>query len=192
MEVNLLVVFLSFLINLSKRYSSEICSHFLAKYFSFENKEINELKEEIRNVKKERDSLNPIDQFAKFALADRKINKLADKLKDYKSKIQSERMKKMMYFNVVFTVITVLMSIYLIWTNYDKPVIDFSSIFESDHSSKDELNIFFPFGGFMSFPNKDRLNSIGVTAWLFIVNRFIDISINKFNSLNVFSKIKSD
>lgn len=195
MEINLFAIFLSFIINLSKRYSTKLCSYFLSKYYSFETREVNEFLYQLKILKKERDAFNPIDEFAKFALVDRKINKLNDKLKENKGKTQSDRMKKMMYFNVAFTIFTVLMSIVLIWGNYDKPIIDFTSMLNSktrDSNIDTSLNIFFPLNKLLSFPNKERNNSIGVTAWLFIVNRFIDIVVNKINTFSIVNKVKSD
>lgn len=185
MDINYLAIFLSFLINLMKRYSSKLCSYFLSKFYTNESQEIIEYRNQLKLLRKEKDAINPMDEFARYALVDRKINKILDKLKENKGAIQSDRMKKMMYFNVVFTVVTVLLSLVLIWSNYSKPIIDFSALLKNKNS--DELNIFYPFGKLLAFPSKDGLNSIGVTAWLLIANRFIDIMLNKVVSISIFS-----
>lgn len=184
MEINIIAVILSFLINLLKRYSSKISSFILSKVYKSETNEILELNNEIKALKKERDSFNQIEEFARYALVDRKINKILDKIKDIRGKINAEKMAKIMYFNVFFTVLILLASVTLIWWNYNTPIIDFNptSAHQDGQSTYLNENIFFPLDKFLSFPCTQRKNSIGVTAWLFIVNRFIDISINKLNN----------
>jgi hypothetical protein len=96
------------------------------------------------------------------------------------------------YIKVVYSCVIVLMSIKLIWSNYDQPIIDFSDILRGNNvaevaemGTQKNLNIFFPLNFFLSFPNLDRINSLGVTFWLFILNRILDIGSNKFNILAV-------
>ena len=199
MEINIIAIFFSFVLNILKRYSSKFCSFIIERLYSFnETSEINNLNLEIKNLKREKDSYNPIDEFAKYALVDRKLNKSLDKLQIQKNKIRSVKMKKIFYFNVVYTSIIGAMSIYLIYSNYDKPIIDFSNLVEdysSDNKGFNRLDfpdymtnksmpsdtlIFYPMHNFLSFPSTHKKNSIGVTAWLFLINRSIDIFINKF------------
>ncbi|CAF0967825.1 unnamed protein product [Brachionus calyciflorus] len=190
MEINYLAIFLSIVINLLKRYSSNLCSYFLAKFYLTENSEISEMKDQLKNMRREKESINPMDEFARFAILDRKINKINDKLKENKMTVNSDRMKKMMYFNVVFTGITLVLSLALIWSNYSKPVIDFSILLKSKNS--DDISIFFPLNKVLAFPSKYGNNSIGVTVWLLIANRFIDICVNKLNSISTFNKNEKD
>ena len=79
-------------------------------------------------LKQERDSFNIVDQFAKYALVDRKINKLLDEIQTHTNHVRSNRLKSLMYAKSINSVIIVLLSIGLIYNNYEKPVIDFSSI----------------------------------------------------------------
>jgi hypothetical protein len=199
MDVNTGAIVLSFSINLLKRYSSKISSQILTKFNGSRSStnELSELNEEMRNLVKERDTFNPMDEFAKYALVNRKINKLSEKIKEIKNKLTAERMKKLMYLNAFFTILILVASVNLIWFNYDRPVIDFSNVLRrqedslestsnsinatSGESSSSDFNIFFPINRLLSFPCTNRPNSIGVTAWLFIVNRFIDITVNKLN-----------
>ena len=183
MEINYWAIILSFFINLMKRYSSKLCSMVIIRLNSKETPEITEYRSQLKALREEKNSINPMDHFARYALVDRKINKLVDKLKENKSLTQSERMKIMMYINVVFTIFTILLSLVLIWSNYSKPIIDFSILLEKSNLS--EQNIFFPLNKILAFPNKVGNNSIGVTAWLLIANRFIDIVLNKINSIKL-------
>ncbi len=70
----------------------------------------------------------------------------------------------------------VLMSGRLIWSNYDQPIVDFSDLVAKEYHDAD---VFFPFNHFLSFPATSRVNCLGVTMWLFVLNRLIDISLNK-------------
>jgi len=201
MEINVLAIIFSFVINFLKRYSSKVCSFLIDKLYNFtETTEINSLNVEIKALIREKDQFNPIDEFAKYALVDRKLNKALDKLQVHKTNIRSVKMKKMFYFNMVYTFIIGVMSVALIWKNYDKPIIDFSSIitkYSTTPAKVDNVDnlilnntntekiydgpiIFYPLNNFLSFPSTHKKNSIGVTAWLFLVNRSIEIFLNKF------------
>jgi hypothetical protein len=186
MEINYFAVILSFLLNLLKRYSSKICSFLLSKYNPIETQELRELKSELDKLKEEKITYNPIDQFALYALVDRKINKIVDKIQELKNTNRSARMKYTVYLNVILTVIVVFLSIFLIWSNYNDPIIDLNALFSKNKISNEdtaEIDIFYPLNRFFSFPSTHRKNTIGVTAWLFIVNRFIDIVLNKLSCL---------
>lgn len=147
-------------------------------------------KKDIEKLAEEKNSYNPMDQFAKYTLVERKIIPLNDKIQDIKSKIRSDRMKKAMYLKFSFTAIIIILSIILIWNNYEKPIIDFNGLLRKSYTNDDssisdnnhQLSMFFPLNRFLSFPCKNQMNSIGVTAWLFIVNRTIDIITNKISS----------
>ena len=207
MQINILAIILSFLINILKRNSSRVCSLLIDKLYNLtETKEINALNEEIRQLKREKDSYNPIDEFAKYALADRKLNKILDKVQSSKTNIRTFKMKKMFYSNIVYNCVIAAFSIALIWDNYDKPIIDFSNLTQYSHSishsDQNDLNLnsssklddaplekldpilFYPLNNFLSFPSIHKRNSIGVTVWLFFVNRSMEIFLNKFHSSN--------
>ena len=180
MEINYLAIFFSVFINLFKRYLSKISAFFVTKFFSFQTSEINELIAELVKLQRERNAYNPVDEFAKYALCDRRVNKLADTIKEKKSNLSTDKMKKIMYFNAFFIALMVLMSVTFIWYNYNSPIIDFQDMAQENGQS---ASIFFPFNSFLSFPNVNQKNSIGVTAWIFFLNRLIDISVNKCGSL---------
>jgi len=186
MEINYLAIILSFLLNLLKRYSSKICTFLLSKYNPIETQDMRELKSELDKLKHEKASYNPIDQFALYALADRKINKIVDKIQEQKNTNRSARMKYTVYLNVILTSIVVFLSAFLIWSNYNNPIIDLNPLLHKDKVANEEsadIDIFYPLNRFFSFPSTNRKNTIGVTAWLFIVNRFIDIVLNKMSCL---------
>jgi hypothetical protein len=178
MDLNWFAIILSLLINLIKRFSTKLANLACSKLYSFQTNELNVYISEITALKRERDSYNPIDEFAKYALCDRKINKLMDKVKESKSDLSAQRMKKIMYFKGFFVILISLMSILLIWSNYNHPIFDFSELITKNNLDEN-LSVFYPLDRILSFPNLHLRNSIGVTAWLFILNRFLDIFLNK-------------
>ncbi len=159
---------------------SKVSAFFVSKFVSFQTNELRELRDELIKLKRERDSYNPIDEFAKYALADRKINKIVDKMKSSKSELSSQRIKKIMYCNGFLVVCMIAMSITLMWFNSKHPIVNFS---DSKISIAPDESIFYPLNSFLSLPSKNQVNSIGVFAWLFIINRFLDIVVNKCSPL---------
>lgn len=195
MEINFTAIVISFLINFLKRYSQKVCTYVINKiYSSPEAGEMATLNNEVKRLKKERDQYNQIDEFAKYTLVERKLNKVLDKIKASKNDIRTTKMSKMIYFKIGYFVVISLFSIALIWYYYDKPIIDFDSYVNSNQNqTKDDVKsnfvIFYPLNNFLSFPATHKQNSIGVTFWLFFVNRFIEIFLNKFSSLSNQTKI---
>jgi hypothetical protein len=188
MNINYTAITLSLIINLLKRYSSRICGLIQSLLWRLSSssssailsaKKISKLNETLTNLKKERDSFSPVDHFANWTLIDRKMNKLNDEITKEKSLNRSNSLSKTLYIKGFVMTLIALLSFVLIWLNFDKPIIDFTPFLNSSSSQK--LNIFFPFNYFLSFPSKTQsVNSLGVTAWLFITNRFLDILTNKF------------
>jgi hypothetical protein len=184
MEINYIAIISSILINILKRFSSKLSLILVSNLNKNEVKEISQLKNEINNLYKERDSYNQIDEFANYALVDRKINKLQEKLQAFKNIRRKNKMSKIMYMNISLTLIMIIMSIFLIWSNRNTPIIEFSGLFNDVNSienlKENENSIFYPLSNLFSFPCTNKSNSVGFTIWLFIVNRLFDIIFHKF------------
>lgn len=183
MYINYSAVLFSIGIILLKRFSPKICQFIQILINRTESTELKNLRIELDKLKLERDSYNMIDEFAKYARVDRKVTKLNEEIQTHTNQSRTGRFKYSMYIKGINSAVIVLLSIAFIWSNYDKPVVEFLT-----HSTE-ELNIFFPFNSFLSFPCKNLTNSLGVTFWLFILNRIIDIAYNKFNR-NDSNKVK--
>jgi hypothetical protein len=189
MEINFIAIISSLLINILKRFTSKLSLILVSYLNKNEIKEITDLKSEIDKLYKERNSYNQIDEFAKYALVDRKINKLLDKIQTSKNTQRKNKMRQIMYMNIFLTLVILIMSIFLIWSNRNKPIIDFSGLFNfaSSKQSSGEYdiinsNIFYPLNNLFSFPCTNKPNSIGFTIWLVIVNRLFDVIFYKFGS----------
>ena len=81
MEINFTAIIISFVINFLKRYSQKVCSYLINKIYNPpEGSELINLNNEVKRLKKERDQFNQVDEFAKYTLIDRKVNKVLDKI----------------------------------------------------------------------------------------------------------------
>lgn len=176
MEVNVIAILLAFLVNMLKRYSATLSTlvNMLVHRSSSrqQQKQAEEIAAEMREATSERDAHSPIDEFAKYALADRKLSKLGERLKETRARDASARMRTLVYIKAALMALVSFGSIGLIWSFYDQPVIRFSEADDSD-------DIFYPLGGLVAFPCTSVANSIGVTLWLVVTNRLIDICANK-------------
>jgi len=183
MKINVIAILLSFAISIFKRFSSKLSTFIVSKIVISENELIVDSKNELKKLYKERNSYNQVDEFAKYTLVDRQINKILDKMQENKNNVRKNKMAKIMYFNVAFTILTLVMSLFLIWSNRDSPIIDFSDLIkydQSDDSSQEsEVALFYPLDSILSFPCTSKKNSIGVTVWIFITSRLVDFVIAK-------------
>lgn len=179
MELNFLAIFVSLTINLLKRNSAKIASAILAIVPSTNKSDpkLVELTNETKKLVAERDTYNQIDDFAKYSLLNRKINKLAEEIKIIKSEQSKIRMKSLMYIKAGLMALVSVMSIGLIWHCYESPLVQFSFVDENEPS--EQVNIFYPINWLLAFPRVKFVNSIGVTFWLFLSNRLIDIFLIK-------------
>lgn len=181
MEFNFLAIALSVTINLIKRNSTKLGTVVVSLFHTNDRnlKSLSELNAEMKVLLKERDSYNQVDEFAKYSLVQRKVNKLTEKTKEVRNAQSKERMKASMCVKAVLIVLISLMSVMLIWYCYDKPVVDFQASIEKSYA---DANAFYPLNWLLSFPCAKTKNVIGFTFWLFITNRLIDIFANKLSS----------
>jgi hypothetical protein len=187
MIVNTEAIFLSILISLLKYFSTNLCKFLtnLKKLFKSETNEYKIIYTEILQLKQQQNAIDQVNNFVDYALIQRKINKLQEKLDKEKNSLRTITLKQTMYIKFFYNSLIVILSLYLIWNNKNKPIIDFTSLVqktllnETLSTTTTNLTIFYPFDFLFSFPNLNLTNSIGVTIWLFITNRFLDILFNK-------------
>ena len=187
MDVNVFTIAASLAINVLRRYSSPLSRCIVSRLYKVQNREMLVWRDELRSLRAERDTCNPMDEFAKFALVNRRINKLVDRMHASTAEMRSAKMAKQMFVNALITGLVVLMSLLLIWTNYDRPVVDFTHLVaptnaynqtttteEEEQQQHKSVRLFYPVDYIVSFPCTHRPNSIGVTFWLVIVNRLVE------------------
>ena len=96
MEVNFFAILLSLGILILKRFSTRICQFIQVVLNKSDSAGLRQYNAEMQELLKERSGISITDQFAEYALVDRKINKLNDKIQRQKADTRSKNMSKIM------------------------------------------------------------------------------------------------
>ncbi|KPP77902.1 Tail-anchored protein insertion receptor WRB-like [Scleropages formosus] len=107
----------------------------VSKAFQKDAEQEMEMRTEIQNMKRELATISMMDEFARYARLERKINKMTDKLKTHgkgdisghiesvKVKMRSAQLAKIKWVvKIFFYVLQAALMICLIWTYYNDPV----------------------------------------------------------------------
>uniref|UniRef100_A0A672NHC3 Guided entry of tail-anchored proteins factor 1 n=1 Tax=Sinocyclocheilus grahami TaxID=75366 RepID=A0A672NHC3_SINGR len=95
-----------FLVNLVKTLLPSISS-FLSKIFQKDADQEMEMRTEIQNMKMELSTISMMDEFARYARLERKINKMTDQLKTLVKSRTSQQAKMKWIVNIVFYILQV-------------------------------------------------------------------------------------
>ncbi|TNN69770.1 Tail-anchored protein insertion receptor WRB [Liparis tanakae] len=110
-----------FLCNLMKTLLPTISS-LLSKMVQKDAEQESEMRVEVQEMKKEHASINMMDEFARYARLERKINKMTDKLKSHVKSRTAQQAKMKWVVNIVFYILQAAVMISLIWKYYADPV----------------------------------------------------------------------
>uniref|UniRef100_A0A8C1XZP9 Guided entry of tail-anchored proteins factor 1 n=1 Tax=Cyprinus carpio TaxID=7962 RepID=A0A8C1XZP9_CYPCA len=110
-----------FLVNLVKTLLPSISS-FLTKIFQKDADQEMEMRTEIQNMKMELSTISMMDEFARYARLERKINKMTDQLKTLVKSRTSQQAKMKWIVNIVFYILQAALMISLILKYYADPV----------------------------------------------------------------------
>ncbi|KAJ7996066.1 hypothetical protein DPEC_G00233220 [Dallia pectoralis] len=145
------------LCNLVKTLLPSISSY-LFKAFQNNVEDEMEMRAEIQAMKKELSSINMMDEFARYARLERKINKITDKLKTYVKSRTGQQAKIKWVINIVYYILQAVLMISLIWKYYADPVM----VLPSKWISPLERMVAFPSG---------VAGGVGITCWLIVCNK---------------------
>lgn len=204
MEINLVAILVTIVFNILKRLSSRIGQLFQSRDQKDILADIELMRADLVKLKKERDKFNPMDQFASFALVDRKVTKLTHEIQLKQGEIRARKLKVSIYVSGFMRVVDAIYHLLLIWYYRYTPIFDFATYPATDYgpeahivgnvyhitehlspmdgNSDQQWSLFSPISYILSFPSTNRCNSIGITFWLFLLNRIINIVIAKFNA----------
>jgi len=96
MELNYFAILLSVLILVLKRFSARICQFIQVLLSRSDSDELRQLYAELKDLSKERDGISMLDQFAAYAIVDRKINKVNDRIQQRKADSRAKSLSKIM------------------------------------------------------------------------------------------------
>ncbi|KAI3354427.1 hypothetical protein L3Q82_018942, partial [Scortum barcoo] len=94
----------------------------LSKMVQKDAEQESEMRAEIQEMKKEQSSISMMDEFARYARLERKINKMTDKLKTHVKSRTAQQAKMKWVVNIVFYILQAALMISLIWKYYSDPV----------------------------------------------------------------------
>uniref|UniRef100_A0A8C5DDI3 Guided entry of tail-anchored proteins factor 1 n=1 Tax=Gouania willdenowi TaxID=441366 RepID=A0A8C5DDI3_GOUWI len=153
-----------FLCNLMKILLPTVSS-FLAKMLQKDAEQENEMRAEIQEMKKEQCSISMMDEFARYARLERKINKTTDKLKTHVKSRTAQQAKMKWVVNIVFYILQAALMISLIWKYYSDPV----TVVPSRWIAPLERLVAFPTG---------VAGGVGITCWLVVCNKVVTLGLN--------------
>uniref|UniRef100_A0A3P9JPX1 Guided entry of tail-anchored proteins factor 1 n=1 Tax=Oryzias latipes TaxID=8090 RepID=A0A3P9JPX1_ORYLA len=156
-----------FLCNLMKTFLSTLSS-VLSKMIQKDAEQESEMRTEIQGMKMEQSSISMMDEFAKYARLERKINKTTDKLKTHVKSRTAQQAKVKWVVNIVFYISQAALMVSLIWKYYSDPV----TVVPSRWIAPVERLVAFPTG----VPG-----GVGITCWLVVCNKVVMLGFNVFN-----------
>uniref|UniRef100_A0A4W5PA65 Guided entry of tail-anchored proteins factor 1 n=1 Tax=Hucho hucho TaxID=62062 RepID=A0A4W5PA65_9TELE len=153
-----------FLCNLFKILLPTISS-FLSKVLQNDAEQERDMRAEIQEMKKEHNSVSMMDEFARYARLERKINKMTDKLKTHVKSRTAQHAKMKWMVNIGFYILQAALMISLIWKYYADPV----TVVPSKWIAPLERLVAFPSG---------VAGGVGITCWLVVCNKVVSIGLH--------------
>ncbi|XP_061483636.1 guided entry of tail-anchored proteins factor 1 isoform X2 [Rhineura floridana] len=127
-----------------------------------------QMRSEIQNMKQELSTISMMDEFARYARLERKINKMTDKLKTHVKMRTAQLAKIKWVINIVFYILQAALMISLIWKYYSEPV----TVLSSKWLAPLERLVAFPTG---------VAGGVGITCWLVVCNKVVAIMLHPFS-----------
>ncbi|XP_008306685.1 guided entry of tail-anchored proteins factor 1 [Cynoglossus semilaevis] len=152
-----------FLCNLMKTLLPSISS-FLTKMIQKDAEQEIEMRAEIQEMKKEQSSISMMDEFARYARLERKINKMTDKLKTQVKSRTAQQAKMKWVVNIIFYILQAALMISLIWKYYADPV----TVVPNRWIAPVERLVAFPTG---------VAGGVGITSWLVVCNKVVSLGL---------------
>ncbi|XP_016298892.1 tail-anchored protein insertion receptor WRB isoform X2 [Sinocyclocheilus anshuiensis] len=134
----------------------------LSKIFQKDADQEMEMRMEIQNMKMELSTVSMMDEFARYARLERKINKMTDQLKTLVKSRTAQQAKMKWIVNIVFYILQAALMISLILKYYAEPV----TVVPSKWIAPLERLVAFPSG---------IAGGVGITCWLVVCNKVVAI-----------------
>ncbi|KAK9520656.1 hypothetical protein VZT92_020527 [Zoarces viviparus] len=153
-----------FLCNLMKSLLPTISS-FLTKMVQKDAEQESEMRAEVQQMKKEQASISMMDEFARYARLERKINKMTDKLKTHVKSRTAQQAKMKWVVNIVFYILQAALMVSMIWKYYSDPV----TVVPSKWIAPVDRLVAFPTG---------VAGGVGITCWLVVCNKVVSLGLH--------------
>lgn len=143
-------------------------SSFVSRVLQKDAEQESQMRAEIQDMKQELSTVNMMDEFARYARLERKINKMTDKLKTHVKARTAQLAKIKWFISVAFYVLQAALMISLIWKYYSVPVAVVPSKWIT------------PLDRLVAFPTRVA-GGIGVTCWILVCNKVVVIVLHPFS-----------
>lgn len=153
-----------FLCNLMKTLLPSISS-FLSKMVQKDAEQESEMRAEIQEMKREQSAISMMDEFARYARLERKINKMTERLKTHVKSRTAQQAKMKWVVNIAFYILQAALMISLIWKYYSDPV----TVVPSRWIAPVERLVAFPTG---------VAGGVGITCWLVVCNKVVTLGLH--------------
>ncbi|MEE6467784.1 hypothetical protein FKM82_008069 [Ascaphus truei] len=150
-----------FLCNLFKTLLPSFSS-IVTRFLQEDAEQESQMRAEIQKMRHELASISMMDEFARYARLERKINKITDKLKTHVKARTGQLAKIKWVISIVFYVVQAAVMISLIWKYYSDPV----TLLPSKWIAPLERLVAFPTG---------IAGGVGITCWLVVCNKVVAI-----------------
>ncbi|XP_069058677.1 guided entry of tail-anchored proteins factor 1 [Pleurodeles waltl] len=157
----LLVLSSVFLCNLFKILLPSFSS-IISRLLQKDAEQENQMRAEIQGMKLELSAISMMDEFARYARLERKINKMTDKLKTHVKSRTAQLAKVKWVISIVFYIFQAALMVSLIWKYYSEPV----TVLPSRWIAPLERLVAFPTG---------VAGGVGITCWLVVCNKVVAI-----------------
>uniref|UniRef100_H3CHA6 Guided entry of tail-anchored proteins factor 1 n=1 Tax=Tetraodon nigroviridis TaxID=99883 RepID=H3CHA6_TETNG len=137
----------------------------LSKMVQKDAEQESEMRAEIHEMKKEQSTISMMDEFARHARLERKINKMTDKLKTHVKSRTAQQAKMKWVVSIVFYILQAALMISLIWKFYSDPV----TVVPSRWIAPVERLVAFPTG---------VAGGVGITCWLVVCNKVVTLGLH--------------
>ncbi|XP_031429791.1 guided entry of tail-anchored proteins factor 1 [Clupea harengus] len=153
-----------FLCNLVKTLLPSLSS-FLSRVVQKDADQELEMRSQIQDMKKELNAISMMDEFARYARLERKINKMTNMLKTHVKSRTAHQAKMKWIVNIVFYILQAALMVSLIWKYYADPV----TVVPSKWIAPLERLVAFPSG---------VAGGVGITCWLVVCNKVVAIGLH--------------
>ncbi|KAM9388618.1 guided entry of tail-anchored proteins factor 1 [Phaethornis superciliosus] len=144
------------------------CSSIISRLLQKDAEQESQMRAEIQSMKQELSTISMMDEFARYARLERKINKMTDKLKTHVKARTAQLAKIKWVINIVFYILQAALMISLIWKYYSEPV----TVLPSKWLAPLERLVAFPTG---------VAGGVGITCWLVVCNKVVAIMLHPFS-----------
>ncbi|XP_007651732.1 guided entry of tail-anchored proteins factor 1 isoform X5 [Cricetulus griseus] len=143
-------------------------SSFVSRVLQKDAEQESQMRAEIQDMKQELSTVSMMDEFARYARLERKINKVTDKLKTHVKARTAQLAKIKWFISVAFYILQAALMISLIWKYYSVPVAVVPSKWIT------------PLDRLVAFPTRVA-GGIGITCWILVCNKVVAIVLHPFS-----------